>query len=217
MKKSLIPFALIVVLVSTACSADPALRADAAYGVRYAEEQVVELPRDQGKFYLTVFGNEGEPRYEQVKSWIANDPQLKAVKAQTIYNTYRADSVMYRERYAQGISGIPCVRLQAPQGQVVYEAAGANVPMSAEALYNGIADECRRRHCRPQPPHVTPTPPVSPQPPVTPTPVTPTPAPVVRPSDFPRPAVWAGLVALGLAIGGGVAVASNLKKQFKGK
>ena len=218
MRKFLIAFALLLSMTSViaTCPAQET-RADAAYGVRYAQEQVVQLPQDQGRFYLSVFGTEGESRYEQVKSWIASDPQLSALKAQTTYNTYRTDSAMYRERYAQGISSTPCVRLQTAEGVIVYEAVGTSVPMSAEALYNGIAEGCRRKHCRPNP---QPQPPVAPKPPVAPvnpTPVTPVTPPVVKPSDFPSPAVWASLVVGGLLIGGGVGVGRSLKKEFKGK
>lgn len=217
-------FALALTLTMALCAVpcpagEPAMRADAAYGVRYAQEQVIQLPQDQGRFYLTVFGNDGEYRYEQVKSWIANDPQLNALKTQTIYNTYRVDSVMFRERYAQSTGNIPCVRLQTPQGQIVFEATGTNIPMSAEALYNGIAEGCRRRRC--PCPHPQPAP-VNPQPaPVTPAPVTP--APIVKPEpkpvvhDFPSPGVWIGLVVTGLAVGGGFGVGGSLRKEFKGK
>ena len=151
MRKFLIAFALLASVACVATCQAQETRADAAYGVRYAQEQVIQLPQDQNKLYLTVFGAEGEYRYEQLKSWIANDPQLSALKAQTVYNQYRTDSVMFRERYAQGISQVPCVRLQTAQGTMVYEALGTTVPMSAEALYNGIAEGCLKRNCCPQP------------------------------------------------------------------
>lgn len=214
-----IALTLTMALCAVPCSAgEPALRADASYGVRYAQEQVIQLPQDQGRFYLTVFGNDGEYRYEQVKNWISTDPQLSAVRLQTTYNTYRVDSVMFRERYAQGVSNIPCVRLQDNQGNVVYEAVGTSVPMSAEALYNGMAEGCRRhRHCRPQPnPQPFPQPPVSPAP-VAPivNPPKPTPAPVVH--DFPSPAALAALIGVGLVLGGGVAFGACFKKDFSAK
>jgi hypothetical protein len=217
--KTLIAFVLTfsMALAAVTCPAgEPVKRADAAYGVSYVQEQVIQLPQDQGKFYLTVFGNEGEYRFEQVKSWVANDPQLHALKAQTTYNIYRADSVMFRERYAQGVSNIPCVRLQEPDGTVIYEALGTSVPMSAEALYNGIAEGCRKRHCRPcpQPAPVTPSP-------VTPSPTPVTPAPIVKPvpvvHDFPHPGVEAALVAVGLLLGLGVAFVSCFKKEMSAK
>jgi len=215
MKTFAIALTLTMAILAVTCQAgEPVMRADAAYGVRYAQEQVIQLPQDQGRFYLSVFGNEGEYRYEQVKSWIASDPQLSALKAQTIYNTYRVDSVMYRERYAQGISDIPCVRLQTAQGHVVFEATGTNIPMSAEGLYNSIAEGCRKRnHCRPSP---SPAPSPVPSPAPTPSPA-PAPAPIVKPSDFPKTGVWIGIVVAGLVIGGAAGVGGSLKKEFKGK
>ena len=216
MKRFLTAFALILSMtcvIATCTAAEPAMRADAAYGVSYAQEQVVQLPQDQGKSYLTVFGIEGEARYEQVKSWIASDPQLAALKSQTTYNTYRTDSVMFRERYAQGVASTPCVRLQKADGTVIYEASGFGIPMSAEGLYNGMAEGCRKhRHCHPcpQPAPVTPAP----------TPVTPAPQPIVKPQpvvhEFPTLGVWLALISCGVLAGGGVAFATCFKKDLSG-
>ena len=217
MKRFLTAFALILSMtcvIATCSAAEPVMRADAAYGVFYAQEQVIELPQNQGKSYLTVFGIEGEARYEAVKSWITSDPQLTAMKNQTTYNTYRTDSIMYRSRYAQGIESTPCVRLQKADGTVIYEASGFGIPMSAQGLYNGMAEGCRKHnHCRPcpQPAPVTPAP----------TPVTPAPQPIVKPQpvvhEFPPAGVWFGLVACGVLVGGCVAFAACFKKDLSAK
>lgn len=189
-------------------------RADAAYGVRYAEEQVVQLPQDQGRWYLSVFGNEGETKYETLKSWFSTDAQLQGIRAQAHYNTYRADSTMFTERYAQSTT-IPCVRLQDGSGKVVFQATGDAIPMSPQALYNSMNDACRRR-CRPCP---QPQPQPSPQPPVNPTPhpvkpPTPTPPAV---SDFPSAGMWALMISLGLLVGGGAGLAGKIKEEFGAK
>lgn len=215
MKRFLTTFALILLTtygIKTCSAAEPAMRADAAYGVVYAQERVVQLPQDQNKSYLSVFGVDGDDRYEELKAWIASDSQLAALKSQTIYNKYPTSSVMFRQRYAQGVQSFPCVRLQKADGTVIYEASGFGIPMSAEGLYNGMAEGCRKhRHCQPCP---------QPTPPVTPAPVTPAPAPFVKPQpvvhEFPTAVVWLALIAGGVLLGGGVAFATCFKKDLSG-
>ena len=36
------------------------LKADAAYGVLHAQERVIKLPADEGKWHISVVGNPGE-------------------------------------------------------------------------------------------------------------------------------------------------------------
>lgn len=209
----LLAMLVIAIPLTVSAQTQPVTRADAAYGVRYAQEQVVQLPQDQGKWYLSVFGNEGETRYETLKSWFSTDAQLQGIRTQAHYNTYRADSVMFAERYAQSTT-IPCVRLQDSAGKVVFQVTGDAIPMSPQALYNSMNDACRRR-CRPcpQPQPVNPTPVPTPQPnPVKP--VTPTPPAV---SDFPSAGIWSLMIALGLMVGAGAGLAKKLKEEFGAK
>lgn len=200
---------LVIAMPLTVSAQTQPTKADAAYGVRYAQEQVVQLPQDQGKWYLSLFGNEGETKYETLKSWFSTDAQLQGIRTQAHYNTYRADSTMFAERYATSTT-VPCVRLQDASGTVVFQAVGEAIPMSAQALYNSMNDACRRR-CRPCP-QPTPTPQPTPNP-VKP-PVTPTPPAV---SDFPSAGLWSLTVALGLLFGGSAGLAKKLKEEFGAK
>ena len=202
---------LVIAIPLTVSAQTQPTRADAAFGVRYAEEQVVQLPQDQGKWYLSLFGNEGDTKYETLKSWFSTDAQLQGIRTQAHYNTYRADSTMFAERYAASTT-VPCVRLQDSSGKVVFQAVGEAIPMSPQALYNSMNDACRRR-CRPSP---QPQPPVNPTPtpnPVKP-PVTPTPPAI---SDFPSAGVWSLMIALGLMVGGGAGLAKKVKEEFGAK
>jgi hypothetical protein len=188
-------------------------RADAAFGVRYAQEQVVQLPQDQGKWYLSIFGNEGESKYETLKNWFSTDPQLQGLRVQAHYNTYRADSAMFAERYAQSTS-IPCVRLQDAGGKIVFQATGDSIPMSPQALYNSVNDACRRR-CNPCPPQPQPKPP-TPEP--TPNPVKPSPQPTPPAMrDIPSAGLWSLMIGLGLLVGGGAGLAMKVKEEFSAK
>ena len=203
--------AMLVIAVPVSAQTQPT-KADAAYGVRYVEEQIVTLPQDQGKWYLSLFGNEGETKYETLKSWFSTDSQLQGIRTQAHYNTYRADSTMFAERYATS-TAVPCVRLQDSSGKVVFQVVGDAIPMSPQALYNSMSDACRRR-CRPCPPQPTPQP--QPQPPVTPVKPSPTPAPPAL-SDFPSTGLWISMIALGALLGGGIGLGKKVKEEFAAK
>src|SRR4051812_27048956 len=75
--------ALVLLVGSFASPCLGEMKADAAYGVRYAKEQVFDLPQDQNKPYLTVFGVEGDSRYKAVKEWFNTNETLIAIKDQT--------------------------------------------------------------------------------------------------------------------------------------
>ena len=74
------------------------MKADPAYGVRYAEEQIVTLPQDQETPYLTVFGERGDPRVQSIVKWFDTNRTLIGLKAQTHFNVIYADMPMYRGR-----------------------------------------------------------------------------------------------------------------------
>jgi hypothetical protein len=172
------------------------MKADPAYGVRYAEEQVVTLPQDQETPYLTVFGVRGDPRVQNIVKWFDTNRTLIGLKAQTHFNVIFTDQAMYRDRYASTVTALPCVRLQANNDdEPVAEFSGANVPMTPDALAKGLNTrasnaECFRRRHQVCPP-VTPVTPIEPPvPPVTP----PGPPPVPKPKNV----TWLVIVLLGV-------------------
>ncbi len=183
---------------------EPTMKADPAYGVRYAEEQVVTLPQDQETPYLTVFGERSDPRVQNIVKWFDTNRTLAGIKGQTHFNVIYADMPMFRDRYASTVQALPCVRLQANnEDEPVAEFSGTNVPMTADALARGLNTratnaECfRRRHvCPPVTPIVPPV-----VPPVTP--------PIVPPPPVPRPANLTWLVIVLLGVLGGIAGAAR--------
>ena len=189
----------VALLVAASCAparaGESVMKADAAYGVRYAEEKVVTLPQDQEKPYLTLFGDRNDPKFRAMVKWFDGNDTLVGIKNQTHFTVIYSDMPMYRERYASTMPALPCVRLQAvDEDQPVAEFWGANVPMSADALARGLSTsatnaECFRRrhenHCQPRP---------EPQPDPAPQPITP-PPPAPKPYDL----TWVILAALGLA------------------
>lgn len=199
------------------CQCDPScqceMRADAAYGVKYTEERVLQLPQDQHKHYLTVIGNPADARFVEIQGWFKNHEHLKAIKDQTHFNAISTTSVMFIERYKNTVPATPCVRLQDADGVTIFQASGDNLPMSPDALSNAVKTECLRR--RKNNPPVAP--PVAPLPDPAPQPLGPALQPDVQPavtegSDWPAPMALAGCILAGLVIGGSVGVAKEYKK-----
>lgn len=96
------------------------------------------LPNDQGKWYVSVVGDTNETAYRRVLGWFDADASLKRLKNQVHFCPITTGTPIYRERYAPNVKGLPTVRVQKPDGVVVYEAAGNNLPMTAEGLYGAI-------------------------------------------------------------------------------
>lgn len=104
-----------------------------------AEQRVVNLPNDQGKWYISVVGNASDTAYLRVLGWFEANPSLKGLKNNVHFCPVTAGTPTYQERYAVNVKGLPTVRVQKPDGTVVYEAADKNLPMTAEGLYGAIA------------------------------------------------------------------------------
>lgn len=114
-----------------------------------AQERVVNLPQDQGKWYVSVVGDANDARYQQLLSWFDTNEQLKGLRDQVHYYRIRTDGAMYRDRYAPNVKGLPTVRVQDASAVVIYEAAGANIPMTPEGLYGAIANDVSKVTGRP--------------------------------------------------------------------
>lgn len=123
--------------------------ADTANGV-LAEERVVNLPKDQDKWYVSVVGDTRDASYRRVLEWFKTDPNLMKLRAQVHFCVVQKGTAIFNERYASNIKGLPTVRMQLPNGKVVYEAAGKNLPMTPAGLYGAIADAAQTAQgCRP--------------------------------------------------------------------
>ena len=112
--------------------------ADTVNGV-LAEERVVNLPNDQGKWYISVVGDANDARYNEILGWFDNNPNLAKLKDQVQFCPVTSDTAIYKERYAPNVKGLPTVRMQQPDAVVVYEAAGKDLPMTAAGLNGALA------------------------------------------------------------------------------
>ena len=116
--------------------------ADTVNGV-LAEERVVNLPQDAGKWYVSVVGDAASARYQEVLGWFNTDPSLKKLKSQVHLLAVTTGTAVYKERYQPNVKGLPTVRMQKADGTVVYEAAGKNIPMTAAGLYGAMASSAQ--------------------------------------------------------------------------
>jgi hypothetical protein len=123
-----------VFIACSACYAD----STTVNGV-LAEKRVVNLPNDQDKWYVSVVGNDGDSIYRSVLRWFGENAALVDLKNKVHFCQVASGTPIYQERYAKNISTLPTVRVQKPDGTVIYEASGANIPMSAEGLHAAIA------------------------------------------------------------------------------
>ena len=198
--------------VATACPSladeQPSeLKADDAYGVLHAEERVIDLPADQGKWHVSVVGNPRDAKYQTVEGWFDSHPSLKHFKAQTHFHPIATTSSMYRDRYAKNTPEVPCVRIQEADGTVVFQVCGQDIPMSPDALDQAIRTELfLRRRCCPQPqPQPEPDPEPQPLNHVGPPDIAPKPKSGLPP--------WWLLVGLGL-LGAGAGVVAKWKETY---
>jgi hypothetical protein len=214
-------FIVILMLVPTAVYADQGT----ANGV-LVQERVINLPQDANKWHVSIVG-EGQD-YDQLLSWFMNG-NLAKLKAQTHFHQVHSATEMYKARYKQSISGLPTVRMQNAQGNVMYEAYGNNLPMTAEGLYGAMADSVRvAQGLRPILPwrrnHLCPTPNPEPRPePIDPVePIDPEPPPVDDggapqldgpiTSQSPLPAWW--MMLLSISVGAGVGVVQKWQQTY---
>lgn len=220
---------LLLALCALACifAATAPCFADATYGV-LAEERVINLPADQGKWYVSVVGNATNAQYQTIVRWFDTNAHLKNLKTRIHFCLVITGTAIYQERYASNVKGLPTVRFQQPNGVVIYEAAGNNLPFTAEGLYGAMADSInkvqgrsilpwRRNHVcpgpcpgpGPQPDPVDPEPqPIDPEPPITP-------EPPIDPVQSDLPPIW--LMALVLIVSAGIGVGVQWRDTYAKK
>jgi hypothetical protein len=222
---------LVCVLLASFASIYPCV-ADGVNGV-ICEERVINLPQDQGGWYISVVGAIGDANYQRVLGWFNTDAKMKKLRDTVHFCPVATDTAIYRERYAMTtglykITALPCVRLQRSDGSVVYQACGKNIPMTSQGLYGALANgvqmsegifpilpwrrEMERRCPCPQP---NPNPNPNPDPDPEPQPIGPPDAPDVPEVESDLPPVW--LIVLMLVAGVGAGVAYQWKKTYAKK
>ncbi len=101
-------------------------------------KQVLQLPQDENKLYLTIYGNADDERYQQLKKWFNENTELKAIRAQTHFAAIDTNSKLFKDRYADEIDTSLCIRVVTPGGLEVLRIDGNAIPMSGESLNKGM-------------------------------------------------------------------------------
>ena len=182
-------------------------------------QERVSPPNDAGAWYVSVFGDPTDAKFQQLKSWFGTHEGLKALREQVHYNEYASDQLRFK-RYEKTLPGLPCVRMQNEKGQVKSEFWSDNIPITSDALYRAMRSDLqnkaewglfrKRRGCPNNQPAPTPTPPAKPPAPAKP-PVGP---PVLPPDPEPEAPGFPFLLAvLSTLIGAGIGVAQGYKKE----
>ena len=87
--------------------------ADTVNGV-LAEERVVKLPNDQGKWYISVVGNANDARYNEILGWFDSNPSLAKLKDQVQFCPVASNTAIYKERYSATSRGCPPCGCRSP-------------------------------------------------------------------------------------------------------
>jgi len=129
-------------LFARVCLFLPLLMNSVAYAeVAPTEERILNLPNDEGKWYISVVGNPGNATYERAMGWFNTDPQLKDLRDQVRFCVVHAGTPIFKERYESNIAGLPTIRVQEADGTVVYEVHGSNIPETADEFYISISEK----------------------------------------------------------------------------
>lgn len=211
---------LCAILMATTCFAgtvSDVLTDNTVSGV-LAEERVINLPNDQGKWYISVVGDARNAQYQTILKWFGQDPALRKLKSQVRFCPITSSSAIYKTRYSMNVKGLPTVRFQNSQGIVIYEAAGKNLPFTAQGLYGALAGSAskaqgvpflpwRRNRVFPCPkPSPAPAPAPDVPPDFEPQPIDDGSEPEFEPVQSSFPPLWLMLTVLVISAGGGVFV-----------
>jgi hypothetical protein len=116
------------------------------------QERIINLPNDQGKWYISIVGDSRDAQYQTILKWFREDADLYKLRKQVHYipvATEGRTKAVYLERYKPNIEGLPTVRMQNNQGVVIYEAAGDELPFTPDGLYGAMANNVMlRTQCR---------------------------------------------------------------------
>lgn len=105
------------------------------------ENRIYQLPADGGAQYLTIVGAEHDPKFVKLKQAFSEQGELTGVRDATHFTVLPTSGAMYQSRYASDYEALPAVRLQSPSGEVLYEAAGEQIPETSE-LYAELQARC---------------------------------------------------------------------------
>ena len=84
--------------------------------------------------HISVVGDRSDVQYQQLTAWLRLNDRVQKQK----YHEIMTDTVIYKERYAPNVKGLPTVRIQQPDGVVIYEKFGSQLPTTASGLHEDL-------------------------------------------------------------------------------
>lgn len=97
-------FRTLLALVALIAIALPCVASEPAYGVKQAEERIIDLPQDGNKLYVTVIGDSADSKTQKVVGWFSTNPELRNIRAKTHFNVIPTKTELFRERYAATVT-----------------------------------------------------------------------------------------------------------------
>lgn len=108
-------------------------------------KQVLNLPQDENKLYLTLYGNPDDEKYQNLKKWFNENADLRAIRQQTHFSAIDTNSKLFKERYADEVDSKLCIRFVTPGGVELLRIDGTKIPMSDASLNKGIRTNLIKR------------------------------------------------------------------------
>lgn len=128
------------------CACIPASAQDMGYTTQQVtNEQQLDLPQDENRLYLTIYGDPSDERFTEIQRWFEENKGLSFIKSHMHYATIDVNSSLFAERYANEITETPCVRIVTPEAIEILRIDGKRIPMSAPAFNQGLTTELRHR------------------------------------------------------------------------
>ncbi len=115
------------------------------FDLKLTQDRIFKLPQDSQKFFTTVIGDPGDSKFEAIKTWFTDVPELAKLKGETHFNAIATNRPDYKDKFAKNVPHVPLIRVQTASGGVVYQVSGDNVPMTGQALARAINTEFLRR------------------------------------------------------------------------
>lgn len=112
---------------------------------RKANKQVLNLPQDESKLYLTLYGDPSDEHYVNLKKWFNENAELRSIRTQCHFSAIDTDSKLFKDRYADEVDATPCIRFVTPGGVELLKIDGKYIPMSDMSLTKGIRTGLMKR------------------------------------------------------------------------
>lgn len=97
-------------------------------------QEIVTPPNDANKMHLSIVGDRNDSQFQQVLGWFNTNKDLVSIRSGVHYHVVYSDSVIFKERYAENVNGLPTVRLQNSDGVVIYERSSTKLPNTESIL-----------------------------------------------------------------------------------